>query len=195
MSARFLSQWAFAIFATVGVSTALAQERAPAISVGEEARETVQLRPGFQQELTLPNGAIIGSIHVGDPNVVHATPVSDRRFLITGLPPKENGSAPAAATRATNVLVLDNDKKVVAKFEVVVGYFQNTHLVEIHKRIGGNKTAGGGQTEVLMGVEKYQCSPTKCDLVFRDKAELPIQFIQQDVRQQNININGGSPNQ
>lgn len=194
MSARCLSHWAFAFFVTVGASAALAQQRAPAISAGEEPPETVQLRPGFQQEMTLPNGATIGSIHIGDPKVVQATPVSDRRFLITGLPPEENASAPVAA-RATNILVLDADKKVIAKFEVVVGYFQNTHLVEIHKRIGGNKTAGGGQTEVLMGVEKYQCSPIKCDLVFRDKAELPTQVIQQDVRQQNINTNRGSPNQ
>lgn len=202
MSTRFLRQWAFAIVATVGASTALAQQKAPAqngaISLGEEPQQTVQLRPGFQQEITLSGGATIGSIHVGNPTVVEATTVSDRRFAITGLPPEEKSRAPADAERATNVVVRDPDNKVVANFEVVVGNFQqsNTHLVEIHKRIGGNRTAGGGQTEMTVGVDKYRCSPIKCDLVSRDKTELPtqVQVIQQDVRQENINTNRGTPN-
>jgi Flp pilus assembly secretin CpaC len=200
MPARYLSQWAFVIFVAVGSSTALAQEKtAPAqenaksaISLGEQSSETIQLKPGFQQEITLQGSARIGSIHVGDPKVIEVTTISDRQFVITGVPPEGHASD---GQWATNVLVHDSDKKVIANFEVVVGYFQDTHLVEIHKRIGGKKTAGGGQTEVLVGLEKFQCSTVRCDLVSRDKSELPtqVQSIQQDIRQQNINSNPGPP--
>lgn len=88
----------------VGTGSALAQESA--VSITEIQSQTIRLRPGFQQDVSIRGKAKIDSIHVGDPSVAAVTVVSDQRFLINALPP-EAREPRAIGPRATNVLVRD----------------------------------------------------------------------------------------
>lgn len=168
-----------------GTGFALAQQGA--ISVTEGQPETIRLRPGFQQDVSIRGDGRIDSIHVGDPTVAAVMAVSDRRFLITALPP-EGREQRAIGPRATNVLVRDANKNVIANLEVEVGYFGSArgHIVEIHKRVGGGPAGGGARSDQYAGVDKYLCTSIKCDLVSRDKSEAPAQVLQQENTNYNV---------
>ncbi|MCK1589199.1 pilus assembly protein N-terminal domain-containing protein [Bradyrhizobium sp. 169] len=167
------------ILAIWAAGTGLALAQQGAISSTEIQPETIRLNPGFQRYVSIPGNATIASIHVGDPSVATVTAVSDRRFLINALSP--DSRAQTSGQRATNVLVLDADQNVIANLQVEVGYSGiGTRIVEIHKRVGGGPAGGGARSDQFQGVEKYLCSPIKCDLVSRDKSEAPTQVIQQE---------------
>lgn len=166
-------------FLICGVAGSAIAQQHIAVDSDRTATQSIRLRPGFQQEIVLRGKPTISSIHIGDPKVVGVTVTSDKRFILNALHPTEPGGPEA---RSTNVLVSDAEKNIVANLDIEVGYSDDaSHVVEIHKRIGG------GKTEDRIGIEKYVCSPVKCELVSRDKPELPVQVIQQDSRNLNIN--------
>ena len=61
--------------------------------------------------------------------------------------------------------------------------------MEVHHLIGR-----GGQTKI--GVDRYQCSSIKCNVVSLDKIELPTQVIENrnTSTETDTNINPGGPN-
>ena len=98
-------------------------------------------------------------------------------------------SRSAPVITETNIVVLDPAKNVIARLDVAVGEHVIGHDVEIHHRIGR-----GAETKI--GVDHYQCSSVKCNIVSADKIELPTQVIENrnTSTDTDTNINPGGPN-
>lgn len=166
-------------FVTVGASGALAQQVIDVDGI-QTSTQSIRLKPGFQQEIILRGKPTISSVFIGDPKVVGVTVTSDKRFVINALPPAENQAGLAPEIRSTNILVSDPEKNIIASVNVDVGFSdEGSHSVEIHKRLSNDKND-------RIGIEKYICSSTKCELVYRDKPEGRVQIIQQDNKNTNI---------
>ena len=171
---KTLSRYIFAFFVTVAAGDVVAQERP--LSVQKFPAQTLSMKPGFQQNITLQGSATIAAIQIGDDTVARVTVVSDKQFLITALPAKPPASP--LGIRQTNILVRDPEQNVIANLEVVVkNYDDAAHEVEIHKPIKG----AGGQQRI--GVDQYQCSSVKCTIVKLDQIEPPT------IRYENTNTN------
>ena len=128
-----------------------------------QTRSTITVRPGYAATITLSEP--FATLVVGDPELIDAIATTDRVFVI---------KAKSGAAGTSNVVVMNTVGQQILDLNVRVAASESG-LVKVHYGHSGGAQGGSSGAFQLHDVIAYNCTPSACVWLGKDKERISIQ--------------------